>query len=108
MLQLRRWKKNAWQVIKATSYLISVFVHLTPYFVSLALEELSSISSGGGSYSNQPIPLRDVATPTDSDDDNVPIVKTIVDTKRKSNFVGMKVARDFGQTGVFIGEVVEC
>jgi hypothetical protein len=46
-------------------------------------------------------------TPPESDDDNVPIVKTIIDAKRQSNFVGMKVARDFGKTGVFIGEVVD-
>ncbi len=80
-LKLRRWKKNACQVIKPTSYFIIIIDHLTPYFFALA--------------------------PPDSDDDNVPIVKTIVDLKRKSNFVGMKVARDFGQTSVYIGEVVD-
>ncbi len=46
-------------------------------------------------------------TPPESDDDDVPFVKTILDAKRQSNFVGMKVARDFGKTGVFIGEVVQ-
>ena len=46
-------------------------------------------------------------TPPESDDDDVPIVKSILDAKRQTNFVGMKVARDFGKTGVFIGEVVQ-
>ncbi len=39
-------------------------------------------------------------TPPDSNDDNIPIVKTIIDAKRQSNFVGMKVTRDFGKTAV--------
>jgi hypothetical protein len=46
-------------------------------------------------------------TPQDSDDDDVPIVKQITDAKRQTNFVGMKVARDFGTTGIFLGEVVQ-
>jgi hypothetical protein len=52
-------------------------------------------------------PRTSTNTPPESDDDEVPIVKQIIDAKRQTNFVGMKVARDFGKAGVFIGEVVQ-
>ncbi len=52
-------------------------------------------------------PRTSTNTPPESDDDEVPIVKQIIDAKRQTNFVGMKIARDFGKAGVFIGEVVQ-
>ncbi len=52
-------------------------------------------------------PLTSAKTPPMSDDDEVPIVKSILEAKRQTFFVGMKVARDFGKTGIFIGEVVQ-
>ncbi len=43
----------------------------------------------------------------ESDEDGVPIVKQFIEAKRQTHYVGMKVARDFGNDGIFIGEVVQ-
>jgi hypothetical protein len=70
-------------------------------------ENCTNVSMADLAESLKKTPGTSSHTPPESDDDNVPIVKSIIDAKRRTNYVGMKVARDFGKPGIFLGEVVE-
>jgi hypothetical protein len=70
-------------------------------------EDRTEVSMAHLAESLQATPLTSAKSPPVSEDDEVPIVKSILEAQRQTYFVGTKVARDFGKTGIFIGEVVE-